>query len=64
MHHKEHTSFFLFWVLVHSYILFHAIDFCSSFLLRPPNVSDNELLSRVSAAVIAYKMYNFTVNQI
>lgn len=56
--------FFLFGMLVHSYILFHAINFCSSFLLWPPKVSDNELLSRVSAAVIVYKMYNFTVNQI
>lgn len=48
----------------HSYILFHAISSCSSSLSQPPNVSSNELLSRVSAAVIAYKMYNFTVNQI
>lgn len=36
----------------------------AALLFQPLNVSGNEVLSRVPAIAIAYKMYNFTVNQI
>lgn len=57
-------SFFFLGCLSTARLYFMPSVCCSSFPRRPPNVSGNELLSSVSAAVIAYKMYNFTVNQI